>query len=106
MRKVEVTPYNNDWPLRYEEEANKLRRIFGSEIIEVYHIGSTPVDGLTAKPVIDIMPLLRNINRIDDFNTAMIDIGYEPKGENAGSLVAGISKRVETKEHTIFIFMR
>ncbi len=82
MRKVEVTPYNKDWPLMYEEEANKLRRIFDSAIIEIHHIGSTSVDGLMAKPVIDIMPVVRNIDRIDDFNTAMIDIGYEPKGEN------------------------
>lgn len=82
MRKVKVTPYNTDWPLLYEEETNKLRRIFGPEIIEIYHIGSTSVDGLIAKPVIDIMPVVRDINRIDDFNTAMIDVGYEPKGEN------------------------
>ena len=77
-----VTPYNRDWPLMYEEEANKLCKIFRSEIIEIYHIGSTSVDGLIAKPVIDIMPVVRDINRISDFNTAMIDIGYEPKGEN------------------------
>ncbi|PBB04664.1 MULTISPECIES: GrpB family protein [Salimicrobium] len=82
MRKVEVTSYNKDWPFLYEEEANRLRRIFGSEIIEMDHIGSTSVEGLIAKPVIDIMPVVKDIERIDDFNTAMIDIGYEPKGEN------------------------
>lgn len=82
MRKVEVTPYNKDWPLMYEEEAKKLCKIFGSEVIEVYHIGSTSVDGLIAKPVIDIMPVVTDVDRVDDFNTVMIDIGYEPKGEN------------------------
>lgn len=82
MRKVEVTPYNQNWPLMYEEEANKLRKIFESEIIEIYHIGSTSVDGLIAKPVIDIMPVVTDIDRVDSFNNAMIDIGYKPKGEN------------------------
>lgn len=66
----------------YEKEAVKLRKIFRSEITEIYHIGSTSVDGLIAKPVIDIMPVVRDVNRIDDYNTEMIDIGYEPKGEN------------------------
>lgn len=82
MRKVEIIPYNKDWLLMYEEEAEKLRKIFGSEIIEIYHIGSTSVEGLIAKPVIDIMPVVRDVNQIDDFNIAMIGIGYEPKGEN------------------------
>src|SRR5699024_2517329 len=82
LRKVEVTPYNKDWPLMYREEAEKLCKIFGSEIIEIHHIGSTAVDGLIAKPVIDIMPVVRDVYQVDDFNTAMIDIGYEPKGEN------------------------
>lgn len=66
----------------YEEETVKLRKILGAEIYKIYHIGSTSVDGLIAKPVIDIMPVVRDVNRVDDFNTAMIDIGYEPKGEN------------------------
>ncbi len=66
----------------YEKEAKKLRDIFGPEIIEIYHIGSTSVKGLSAKPVIDIMPVAKDIERVDDFNTAMIDIDYEAKGEN------------------------
>lgn len=82
MRKVEVTPYNRDWPLMYKKEVNKLFGILGSEIIKIYHIGSTSVNGLMAKPIIDIMPVVRDIERIDHFVTAMIGIGYEPKGEN------------------------
>ncbi len=66
----------------YEEEASKLRRIFGSSLIEIHHIGSTSVVGLAAKPVIDIMPVVKDIDQVDRLNTAMITIGYEPKGEN------------------------
>lgn len=82
MRKVEVTSYNKDWPLMYEIEKEKLHKIFWSEIIEIHHIGSTSVDGLIAKPVIDILAVVRDINQVDDFNTEMINIGYEPKGES------------------------
>lgn len=82
MRKIEVKPYNKAWLSMFEEEATKLRTIFGYEITEIHHIGSTAVDGLKAKPVIDIMPVVINIGRVEDFNTAMIDIGYEPKREN------------------------
>ncbi|UJL47099.1 GrpB family protein [Virgibacillus sp. NKC19-16] len=82
MRKAEVTPYNKSWPKMFEKEASKLHAVFGSEIIQIHHVGSTSVKGLKAKPVIDIMPVVKSISRIDEYNAAMIDIGYEPKGEN------------------------
>ncbi|MBO1001982.1 GrpB family protein [Pseudogracilibacillus auburnensis] len=82
MRKVEVKPYNEQWLSMFDEEAEKLHQIFNSEIIEIHHIGSTSVNGLKAKAIIDIMPIVKNINRIDEFNTAMDAIGYKSKGEN------------------------
>ena len=77
-----VTPYKKEWTLLYKEESTHLYKVFRNEIIKIHHIGSTSVEGLLAKPIIDILPVVKNIVRIDDFNNAMIDIGYEPKGEN------------------------
>ncbi|MBE1553825.1 GrpB family protein [Sporosarcina limicola] len=82
MRKVEVKPYDERWGSMFEEESRKLYEIFGAEIIDLHHIGSTSVNGLRAKPIIDMMPVVRDIHRINDYNRAMIAIGYEPKGEN------------------------
>ena len=82
MRKVEGKPYNEQWLSMFEKEANILHKILGSEIIDIHHIGNTSVNGLKAKPIIDIMPVVNDINRIDKFNTSMVAIGYEPKGEN------------------------
>ena len=53
-----------------EEEADKLRKIFGLETLEIQHIGSTSVPGLTAKPIIDIMLVVRDIHRVGDHNAA------------------------------------
>lgn len=82
MRNVIVTSYNQDWPLIYETEANRLKDIFGADMIDIHHIGSTSVSELKAKAVIDIMPVVRDIHQVDALNIAMIKIGYEPKGEN------------------------
>ncbi|QTD43485.1 GrpB family protein [Sporosarcina sp. Te-1] len=82
MRKVEVTPYSNAWPSKFQEEATELNKVFGSELIEIHHIGSTSVFGLSAKPIIDIMPVVKEITRIDSFNEAMRELGYEARGEN------------------------
>ncbi|MUK87895.1 GrpB family protein [Ornithinibacillus sp. L9] len=81
-RKVEVCAYNPDWDLMFKEEVDKLKRIFGNEIVDIHHIGSTSVSGLHAKPIIDIMPVVQNINHIDKYNEEMKNIGYEPRGEN------------------------
>lgn len=82
MRKVEVIAYSEDWKKKFEEEAKQLQAIFGPEIIAIHHIGSTSVQALYAKPIIDIMPVVRDITKINTYNHAMLAIGYEPKGEN------------------------
>lgn len=82
MRKVEVVAYSEDWKKKFDEEAILLQHIFGLEIQIIHHIGSTSVERLSSKPIIDMMPIVRDIRKIDAYNSAMIAIGYEPKGEN------------------------
>ena len=41
------------------------------------HIGSTAVEGLMAKPIIDIMPVVKNIVLVDNYNAAFEALGYE-----------------------------
>ncbi|MFD1673888.1 GrpB family protein [Alicyclobacillus fodiniaquatilis] len=82
MRQIEVTPYSERWSVMFEEEANSIQKIFGDEILEIHHIGSTSVPGLHAKPTIDIMPVVKKITLVDELTVEMISIGYEPKGEN------------------------
>ncbi|MET0960628.1 MAG: GrpB family protein [Psychrobacillus psychrotolerans] len=82
MRKVEVVAYSEEWKKKFDEETILLQHIFGFEIKILHHIGSTSVERLSSKPVIDMMPIVRDIRKIDAYNSAMIEIGYEPKGEN------------------------
>ncbi len=78
---VVVTEYDPDWPARFEAEAEGLARVFGPQAIGIMHIGSTSVPGLAAKPVIDIMPVVRDITAVDSLNAAMERLGYEAMGE-------------------------
>ncbi|EWG11086.1 GrpB family protein [Cytobacillus firmus] len=81
-RKVEVTVYDSDWEFKFQSEAELIKTIFKKEIRAIHHIGSTSIPGLAAKPVIDIMPVVIDIKMVDRFNTEMISLGYEPRGEN------------------------
>lgn len=76
-----VTDYDTSWIQKYNEESEKIKAIYGDEIIDIHHIGSTSVPGLKAKPIIDIMPVVRDINRIDSYNGEMETLGYECMGE-------------------------
>jgi GrpB-like predicted nucleotidyltransferase (UPF0157 family) len=63
------------------EESSKIKAIFGDELIDIHHIGSTSVPGLKAKPIIDMMPVVKDIAKIDSFNEQMTKLGYECMGE-------------------------
>ncbi|TQR44301.1 GrpB family protein [Paenibacillus popilliae] len=78
---VIVTKYNENWSLMFEDEARKIKAIFGDVLIDIHHIGSTSVPGLPAKPIIDLMPVVKDIEKIDAFNEQMTELGYECMGE-------------------------
>ncbi len=80
-RKIEVVPYNPDWPKMYEIEAKRINRALGENCITIHHVGSTSVLDLAAKPIIDMIPVVRDITEVDPRNSNMQNLGYEVKGE-------------------------
>jgi GrpB-like predicted nucleotidyltransferase (UPF0157 family)/ribosomal protein S18 acetylase RimI-like enzyme len=81
MRVVEVAPYDAQWPARFAHEAAAVRAALGDAVVAIEHVGSTSVPGLAAKPVIDMMPLLRDIRDANKGIAAMAASGYIPRGE-------------------------
>lgn len=54
--KIELKQYNSKWPELFEQEKTfLLEKIGGCLVGSVEHIGSTAVPGMIAKPIIDIM---------------------------------------------------
>lgn len=81
MQHVIVVPYSPEWPALYEAARAELSAVLGEELTAIYHIGSTAVPGLAAKPVIDIMPVVRRIGAADEARAALEALGYEYMGE-------------------------
>lgn len=82
MRRAEVVSYNKNWLGQFIEESESIKEIFGEELLNIYHIGSTSVPGMVAKPIIDILIEVQDINNVDSYNCYMIEQGYIPKGEH------------------------
>jgi GrpB-like predicted nucleotidyltransferase (UPF0157 family) len=62
-------------------EADRITAVFGREIVAIHHIGSTTIPNISAKPIIDVLVEVQDIETIDDFNEKMTNEGYQPKGE-------------------------
>jgi GrpB-like predicted nucleotidyltransferase (UPF0157 family) len=73
---VTIAPYDPVWPQRYDSEREKITAALGDLIVEVHHIGSTAVPGLPAKPVIDIMLVVRKLDDAIDCIGPLSDLGY------------------------------
>src|SRR5262249_10913328 len=52
---IDLRPYDPQWPSMYEKLVGEIRGALGSKALIVEHVGSTSVQGLSAKPVIDIV---------------------------------------------------
>ncbi|MEH7122655.1 GrpB family protein [Bacillus sp. JJ1773] len=79
--KVRLSNFSKKWALMFQTEAEMLKTFFGDEIIRIEHFGSTSVQGMKAKPVIDMMCIVKDIEKIDLFNCKMGTLGYDIAGE-------------------------
>lgn len=60
----------------YAKEAELLRPVFGDALIDIEHIGSTSIPGLSSKPIIDIAVLIRTHHEADSFIEPLMELGY------------------------------
>jgi len=74
---VEVVDYDQDWPRRYATERDRIRGAIGDTVLAIEHVGGTAVPGLPAKPVIDLMVGVEDIERAGPAVAGLINLGYE-----------------------------
>lgn len=79
MMKVEVVPYNPRWRAEFEAEAKRIESALGE--VTVHHIGSTAIPNIYAKPVLDFLVEVGDIDAVNGRNAAMEALGYEAMGE-------------------------
>lgn len=92
-RRIEVVEYNPNWVIKYEQEATRIPSVFGNEFLSIHHIGSTAIPGIKAKPVIDILVIVRDTGSVKRFDDEMVHLGYRPRGECLDAAVAGTPGR-------------
>lgn len=80
-RPIVLAPHDRAWAARFAAEADLLREALGDALVDVHHIGSTAIPGIAAKPVIDILAVVRDLDALDARSHAVVALGYEALGE-------------------------
>ena len=74
---VEVVPYSEKWPAMFAAEAALLQDALKAWLVaEIEHVGSTAVPGLHAKPIIDIMAPVQDLESSRQAIEAAQSVGY------------------------------
>ncbi|MGE7881731.1 GrpB family protein [Bacillus sp. NPDC094077] len=76
-QQIVIKPYQKDWDKEYVREKEKFCSLLGQEIIAIEHIGSTAVEGLGAKPLIDMMIGVTDLQITEKWTETLSKIGYE-----------------------------
>ena len=71
-----LTEYDPFWAKFYEEENALLSEKYGTLLARINHIGSTAVEGLTAKPTVDILLEINLGTSPDLVREIALDCGY------------------------------
>lgn len=81
MRVVEVVPHDPGWRHAFRLEAAAVATALGETLVAVHHIGSTAIPTIHAKPVIDLLVEVRQLDEVDRQSRAMEGLGYQALGE-------------------------
>lgn len=98
---VEIVEHDPEWAQRFEHERNQLTGVFDGQAVAIEHIGSTAVPGLCAKPIVDILVGLRELELSREQVVAMRTLGYEFMGEYG--LPGRLFFRKEPRTHNVHV---
>ena len=79
-KRVVVLPYDTKWKSDFENIRQEIENAIGHLIVGVEHVGSTSVEGLSAKPCIDIDVVIKDYSVFDDVVDKLGAIGYIHEG--------------------------
>ena len=80
-KKVMVLPYDPAWKDAFEEIKGEIEAALGDLILGIEHIGSTSVEGLSAKPCIDVDVIIEDYSVFADVVRKLEAIGYFHEGD-------------------------
>ena len=74
---IVVSDYDVAWPARFQALADRVKGALGDQVRRLEHIGSTSVPGLAAKPIIDMLLIVDDVEDEAAFVPPLVAAGFE-----------------------------
>ena len=102
---VELLSHQEEWNKNAENVILELRQLLGNAAADIQHIGSTAIDSIYAKPIIDIVIGVHDLNDISPYKKLLEEHGFVFRREDiAGQMlfVMGDFEK-DTRTHHIHV---
>ena len=76
-----LVAHDSSWSLDFERESGAIAPLVGPGLIAIHHVGSTAISGIMAKPIIDMLAVVSDLDVLEAATPALAHLGYEAKGE-------------------------
>ena len=74
---VRLEPYNPEWQKLFEVEKSALKKVLGDKFLSAEHVGSTAIPGIKAKPILDLMLAIEDLENWEWIKEPLAKLGYE-----------------------------
>jgi len=79
---VKLVTHQTAWHEQFLEEQKRLREALGDAVLDIQHIGSTAIPGISAKPLLDLGIAVQNFEEAFVCVQPLEKLGYIYRGEN------------------------
>ena len=76
MRTYSIEKYSRNWAKRFRVQKKIFEKVLGKNIVEIHHVGSTSIPGMNAKPIVDILVIVKNLKTVDKLEKTFNALGY------------------------------
>ncbi len=78
---ITLSPFREEWLGIFHEEKGRLRDALDRNCVAIHHVGGTAVRGLSSRPVIDILAVVRDAALVERHERVLTSLGYIRDGE-------------------------
>src|SRR4051812_28407871 len=83
-KSYKLLPYDPAWAVEFEKLKAQISPIYGDNLIDFHHVGSTSIPGMLAKAQIDVCAIVKNLEEVKNVRPKFEALGYAAKGDYVG----------------------
>jgi GrpB-like predicted nucleotidyltransferase (UPF0157 family) len=81
---IVIREYDPGWPERFSAVRSRVRDALGTRALGIEHIGSTAVPGLAAKPIVDVLVTVADVEDEAAYAPALVAAGFPQRVREPG----------------------